>query len=190
MLLDFAPKTVFSRLYRGVCDVARIEHGTTPEVREKFITAVEGEFERGFCDLLEQGVPVARLHLDTLKLLQTSLVELKSHRSCLCCLMRTPEKVLSCKHALCDVCVQTFGIPSVSEKYTFTIHACPLCGAIEDDVFTFIPPTAGTRILTLDGGGGSWRSRAGDHKADIRKVLIFALASSRLFRLRLRYLCW
>lgn len=67
--------------------------------------------------------------------------------------MRTPEKVSSYKHALCDVYIQTFGRSSLCEKYTFAVQVGPLYGVPDEDtVFTFIPPTAGIRILTLDGG--------------------------------------
>lgn len=132
-----------------------IEYSIFPEVRGKFTNRVKSEFESMFHKLMfGEGTMAASLHWKTLKALQPALNELKSHRSCLCCLMRTPEKVLGCKHALCDVCIQTFGTPSISEKSTFILQSCPFCGAIDEDaVFNFIPPTAGIRILSLDGGG-------------------------------------
>lgn len=132
-----------------------IEYTIHREVQKKFVACVKDEFISMFRALVsDEGTTAASLHRDTLKTHHTSLAELKSHRACLCCLMRSPEKVLGCGHALCDVCIQTFGIPSISEKYTFSMQSCPLCGIADNDaVFTFIPPSAGIRVLSLDGGG-------------------------------------
>ncbi|KAL1629898.1 hypothetical protein SLS56_005168 [Neofusicoccum ribis] len=48
----------------------------------------------------------------------------------------------------------TFGTPSRSEKYTFSLESCLLCGESDSSaLFSFVPPTAGIRILSLDGGG-------------------------------------
>lgn len=86
--------------------------------------------------------------------MHSSLGKLKSHKTCLCCAIRMPEKVLSCGHAYCDICIQIFGTPSMTEKNTFSLHSCVLCGGNDAAAtFSFIPPTAGIRILTLDGGG-------------------------------------
>jgi hypothetical protein len=68
--------------------------------------------------------------------------------------MRMPEKVLTCGHALCDPCIKIFGTRSLSEKNTYEVPACILCGVnYQNAVFRFVPPTAGIRMLTVDGGG-------------------------------------
>ena len=64
-----------------------------------------------------------------------------------------PEKVLPCGHALCDVCIKICGSRAIAEKNTFKIKSCVICGASNPSTFSFIPPTAGVRILSLDGGG-------------------------------------
>ena len=65
-----------------------------------------------------------------------------------------PEKVLSCGHALCDTCIQIYGRRSASEKNTYDLTTCMLCGtSCENSTFRYVPPTAGIRVLSLDGGG-------------------------------------
>lgn len=65
-----------------------------------------------------------------------------------------PEKVLTCGHALCDTCVRVFSHRSKTNKYTYTVTECTICGVIQRDaVFHYILPTAGIRVLSIDGGG-------------------------------------
>ncbi len=65
-----------------------------------------------------------------------------------------PEKVLTCGHALCDICLKIFGLRSHSEKYTYSLSCCLLCGTRNHRPdFQLMPPTAGPRVLSLDGGG-------------------------------------
>lgn len=74
--------------------------------------------------------------------------------TCLSCLLRQPEKRLQCGHALCDTCVRTFGSSVSNGLHVFGFDTCPLCGCQHSrGNFELIPPTAGIRILTLDGGG-------------------------------------
>ncbi|KAI9861482.1 MAG: hypothetical protein M1824_002374 [Vezdaea acicularis] len=78
-----------------------------------------------------------------------------SHSSCLCCLMGSPEHSLPCGHILCTACVKNFGRPV--SKTIVEIAACPLEHEVSewDPTYTISikPPSAGVRILTLDGGG-------------------------------------
>ncbi|KAH9873410.1 hypothetical protein IAQ61_004033, partial [Plenodomus lingam] len=65
-----------------------------------------------------------------------------------------PEKVLVCGHALCDTCIRIFGIRSRSDGNQYTLPECILCGVnYRSSTFRFVPPTAGIRILSVDGGG-------------------------------------
>lgn len=65
-----------------------------------------------------------------------------------------PEKVLVCGHALCDPCIRIFGARSRSERNTFELKECVLCGVnYQSSKFHFVPPTAGIRMLSVDGGG-------------------------------------
>ncbi|KAH7033977.1 acyl transferase/acyl hydrolase/lysophospholipase [Macrophomina phaseolina] len=153
---DFDPDAVFARLYRGACELAMLEYTIHSDVRQKFLKSVQQEFIQAFSSLVGNGKRSSSraLHTSRLKAIHPSLRDLKSHKTCLCCVIRTPEKVLSCGHAYCDVCVQMFGVPSMTEKNTFSLHECVLCGESNAvATFSFIPPTAGIRILTLDGGG-------------------------------------
>ncbi len=77
---------------------------------------------------------------------------LRSNSTCLSCLRRRPEHTLTCGHALCDICVQLFGSVKPSVGYQYHVQSCPLCGA-GSLLVTLKPPTAGIRILAIDGGG-------------------------------------
>lgn len=78
----------------------------------------------------------------------------KTNKTCLGCLPRSPEKVLTCGHALCDVCVQYFGSRCSEARDAYCLDKCMLCGMNNERTFLLVlPPTAGIRILSLDGGG-------------------------------------
>mgnify|MGYP002717538389 CR=1 FL=1 len=155
-LLVFPHAAVFSELYCDACKTAISNYTVHGAVQVKFLSAIRQEFESVFDELDAASQPSAAssVHVKRLQKLHGQLASLKSHKSCFCCLMRMPEKVLGCGHALCDVCIKVFGTPSNSEKYSYTVTECVLCGAPhEGSSFRFVPPTAGVRILSLDGGG-------------------------------------
>lgn len=65
-----------------------------------------------------------------------------------------PEKVIVCGYALCDPCIKIFGHRSPSEKNTYELSECLLYGvSYANSIFRYVPPTAGIRVLSLDGGG-------------------------------------
>lgn len=78
---------------------------------------------------------------------------LRTNRCCLFCLVHRPEYMLPCRHAICDACVRRFGTPQHDEEHCFKVSRCLLCQATCDLRFRLKPPTAGARILSIDGGG-------------------------------------
>ena len=125
------------------------------DLHEGMFAALESQLEALYEDLLGRACADAcELHLRQLGELRPYLSKVRTHKTCLSCVTRTPEKVLSCGHALCDACVRCFGQRCKDDKYTFAILMCPLCGIRNDRASVQLePPTAGIRILSLDGGG-------------------------------------
>ena len=73
---------------------------------------------------------------------------------CVTCLMKPPQHPMSCGHAVCDDCVPRFGRRRCTQEYSYLLTICPLCGArVTDQHIVLKPPTAGLRILNIDGGG-------------------------------------
>jgi hypothetical protein len=111
------------------------------------------EFNSIFAQLSRTNT-ASQVHEGVLSTHYLRLVSLKSHRSCFYCFTQMPEKVLTCGHALCNICIRIFGVRSRSERNTYELGKCKLCSiVVEDSLFRFIPPTAGIRMLTVDGGG-------------------------------------
>jgi hypothetical protein len=95
-------------------------------------------------------------HLQCLETLWPHLAELITLRKCLCCFMFSAEKVLECGHAICNACIRRFGQKSSEGRHSFQILSCILCGFLQPRdkaLFRLTPPTAGLRVLCLDGGG-------------------------------------
>lgn len=115
--------------------------------------AILTEFKEVYRDY--QSIKSAsKTHRKTLQRLQPHLVHFKSNRSCFCCFLQMPEKVMVCGHALCDTCIKIYGRRSHTEKNTYELTECLLCGVTyAKAIFHFVPPTAGIRVLTIDGGG-------------------------------------
>ncbi|KAK4197062.1 putative patatin-like phospholipase [Triangularia verruculosa] len=82
-------------------------------------------------------------------------LHLFSNKTCLSCLLSSPDHVLPCGHAYCPRCIQELSTPSQLKECAFDMHFCILCDKYFDPhpTIQFKPRCAGVRILTLDGGG-------------------------------------
>ena len=82
-----------------------------------------------------------------------SLVQ--SHSVCLCCLFERPEHVLPCGHILCTACVKSYG--KAKSNTLVEIPDCPIeaatPGRVKPCTVYLRPESAGSRVLSLDGGG-------------------------------------
>lgn len=107
--------------------------------------------------LPQNYTPAAHMH--SLHELGPWLGKIKTQRTCLSCLWRTPQHVLPCKHILCHECAVQFDLNDRKDLAQLWIASCPFgCSSPEYSLNwpwkTFIkPPSAGVRVLTLDGGG-------------------------------------
>ncbi|OCL03051.1 FabD/lysophospholipase-like protein [Glonium stellatum] len=125
-------------------------------VQEKFVSAILKDMQSLFAEIVMQTSTqnASLLHMQRLTSAQPQFALFKSHKLCFYCLMRMPKKVFDCSHAVCDVCIKTFAKKSMLEKHVFTLSSCLLCGVRNaTSTFRFIPPTAGIRVLCIDGGG-------------------------------------
>ncbi|KAK3616763.1 hypothetical protein LTR22_026959 [Elasticomyces elasticus] len=113
------------------------------------------EFVRGWTRMQKERVSAATLHHQRLQepLTNAHWAKLRSNLFCSICILRRPEHVLKCRHAICDHCARTFGEPRATEEYTYIFRVCVTCGAGTDLLVRLKPPTAGIRILSVDGGG-------------------------------------
>jgi hypothetical protein len=152
--VDFVPDYLFNELYVAPCRAAIASYTPHPDIQSKFISAVLTEFRLIYAQYNNGTNSASQTHLAMLTTHHRHLADIKSHRSCFCCFMRMPEKVLACGHAFCDSCIKIFGRRSLLERNTHEFPQCVLCGVYcKDSVYRFVPPTAGIRMLTIDGGG-------------------------------------
>lgn len=111
--------------------------------------------QKQFCFLHSRLLPrqrdAAGVHRENLRTF-TKWELLKSNLTCLHCMRRRPEHTLSCAHTICDTCLRIFGKPTSARGYRFSIRSCILCGWGRV-IAGYKPPTAGIRILSIDGGG-------------------------------------
>jgi len=117
----------------------------------KAISQLQKQFVKSLSQL-EGNVTSAELHLATLRKHHQILRKLRSDITCLSCLFQRSERCFSCGHTLCEKCIQALGKQS-DEPYKYIFKECPLCGLPCNLNFALKPPTAGVRVLSIDGGG-------------------------------------
>lgn len=116
---------------------------------------IEGTFCKLFGDLNRRTVNTS-VDLHRLLLFKSSLdwLSLRSDDTCLVCLRRRPQYRLPCGHCICENCVRVFGARNEHDPWLFEVDSCFFCGlTTSGTVVKTLPPTAGIRVLTLDGGG-------------------------------------
>ena len=128
------------------------------EVALSDITASEAvQRMRGLVQLMykrtvARGLPTSAYHWKNLRLRRLRWTDISSGRTCLVCIRRRPECVLSCAHTICEVCIQIFGSRVQGTPYRFEVKDCVMCG-LGTISKTLMPPTAAPRLLAIDGGG-------------------------------------
>lgn len=81
-------------------------------------------------------------------------LSIRSDDTCFTCLRRRQQYNLPCGHCICENCVRVFGRRSHEDPWLFDVDSCFFCGITTSGVVVkILPPTAGIRVLTLDGGG-------------------------------------
>lgn len=146
---------VFDRLYRKNCMMAINNAIVQKDGRASFLLNLSERLQLDYQQLktCAKTRPTTQ-HMERLNDIQKYLKSIRSHKTCLSCLLRAPEKVFSCGHAICDLCVRTFGQTNPECKDEFSFPNCMLCGEQNHKpVISLIPATAGVRLLSLDGGG-------------------------------------
>lgn len=127
------------------------------QVTAKFLRDVKTQFRDLFAKVLD-GQSVLELHRARLRevarSLQSCSESFKNRSYCSCCLMRAREKALDCGHTLCRDCIVTFGHSTPHNRHRYLISRCLICQeTVNVPLYRCIPPTAGMRVLSLDGGG-------------------------------------
>ena len=141
---DFQPGHEFDKLY--LTTVAKLDksesHGRfTTRIRRRYIELAS---ER-------QGGSSARLHVELLAQFRSAWRDCNSHETCLVCLAQRPSHPLSCGHTLCDPCVIVCGTNSTASNWNVQVETCPLCNISNDKSTSLRPPTAGIRVLAIEG---------------------------------------
>lgn len=141
-------------LYRTVVKAAFKRHlSRNVEVGPDHVDAVARAF-RDF-DNRTGREDIAASQLRTLQFGEASFIciELRSNRICLYCMASLPEHSLTCGHIICDNCLRIFGSEILNVEHHLNLRYCILC---TDNTFVQARlklPTAGVRMLTVDGGG-------------------------------------
>lgn len=158
LTLDFAPELIFDSLYAEKCldGIGRFMTEQNPTdpfcfTPADWVIRIRNYFRSRFKGLANKA-PLT-VHRAAFHSLRKYILLAVSYTECFTCLLRTPEHLLDCGHSICDTCVVIHSAGTGTCPYEYVIKDCLLCGARVSNVINLQPPTAGYRILSLDGGG-------------------------------------
>ncbi|KAK5163302.1 hypothetical protein LTR04_002627 [Oleoguttula sp. CCFEE 6159] len=149
----FEPRSVFQTVYKSACRDALKQVFDVESFVDYQCRRIENNFSSQFQYLETGHATSAELHWSNVRSKGNIWTTSKCNKSCLYCLLRSPEHVLDCGHAICDTCVRIFGKAMIGMEHHFSIDRCLLCvsrGSLEAKLK---PPTSGVRLLSIDGGG-------------------------------------
>lgn len=150
----FNPSIVFRNLYRQSCILGIQDYATSQHLDDDLIGAdIEANIISMFSHMKYGGQSAAAVRRRSLERNIQYWSLLKHTSICLTCLQRNLEHYLDCGHAICDVCVVIFGVPTKGAEYRYNLAACPLCQKEIQFQARLLPPTCRVRFLGIDGGG-------------------------------------
>ncbi|KAK5093232.1 hypothetical protein LTR70_004875 [Exophiala xenobiotica] len=119
-------------------------------------TEISRRFDELYTAVASSKSTAATKHLRNMRDNAKAWANMQSTMTCLCCLRAPPEHALACGHSLCEACLRLFSA-DVSTKSgacdQVRLETCVICGHQQGFVVKLKPPTAGIRILSIDGGG-------------------------------------
>ena len=150
----FKPSVVFGLLYQTHCEKAFSSVSPYQDISPSALcTRLRALFSQ-FCSKVdEETLTAVELHKINLQNIAINWATMYSTQLCLYCLFRKPEHILRCGHALCDSCTCRLGFKLSHMEYAYCISQCILCQSKGNLTIRLKPPTAGSRLLVLDGGG-------------------------------------
>jgi hypothetical protein len=152
--VSFPMPWLYEQLFEKLVLWAVQEQPWGPSERCQFLEKLKDQLVDNYAKIMSQSPEDARLfHKKTLRRFRSEFEKLRSNSVCLSCLLNIPETVLPCGHALCETCIRLWAPPDPETCYHYTLTSCPLCGSTKDRTVRLLPPTAGIRLLSLDGGG-------------------------------------
>ena len=151
-LIEYDPASVFNAIYRAPCLKALRASRDSLSLADCHDRCIKNNILAMFLTIRQKSQTSAELHRSNAGHQMEYWARLKSNETCLCCLRRKPEHVSTCGHALCDVCVEIYGNAVSCQEYCYELPTCILCKAGRLTA-KIKPPTAGVRILSIDGGG-------------------------------------
>lgn len=141
---------IYCSLYKSHCNKA-FQFSYGPQCSRYLDREVQTQCDRIF-EALEDGyTDAAQLHRGNAQRYSNFLRQVVTNTVCIWCLCRPPERHLSCGHSICDTCAALFGIHLPKSDSQVRIDC------LFDDggelLVNIKPPTAGVRIIGIDGGG-------------------------------------
>jgi hypothetical protein len=160
----FHPRDVFQELYKDACyhacrEAVLVDETSILVLPSGFVKLIEDAFLERFQKLESRAVTTsADLHHQLLLRFKSDWLTCRSDEDwdedCLICLRRTPQYTLPCGCCICENCVRVLGRRSQYDPWLFEVDSCFWCGLTTNGVVVkTLPPTAGVRVLTFDGGG-------------------------------------
>ena len=149
----FDPSEVYESLYEMVCLDAISSFSSEGDYVFDLNDYIKHHFTGFARRVLDKNCVSSHVRRDYLRESHLLWRSLQTNRTCLLCLCRAPEHVLSCGHSTCDACLKIFGIETSIYEYRFEIPSCLLCVDRGSVIGKTLPPTSGVRALTIDGGG-------------------------------------
>ncbi|KAH7393734.1 patatin-like phospholipase-like protein [Cadophora sp. MPI-SDFR-AT-0126] len=156
----FRPRDVFRLLYKDACiracrDGIHLQDPAILILPSGSIRMIEDSFSELFVTLSSRPSNKAvDLHHQFFLDLHHDWRAFQLDGTCLTCLRRTPRYRLPCGHCICLNCVRDFGILNEHDPWLLELESCIFCNiSTSGMVIKDLPPTAGLRLLTFDGGG-------------------------------------
>ena len=107
-----------------------------------------------FTNAVLKGKSSIGLRLASFELNSKPWTPIKSNLTCLFCLVSPPEPpVLPCGHCFCETCVLRCARNIPNLEFHFFLKKCFICQIAAGITVRIKPPTAGIRLLSIDGGG-------------------------------------
>jgi hypothetical protein len=135
------------------CLEAFKQHCSSTDLAHAHCLSVEHQMCELSRTLQREDTTSSHLRTEILKAHSPRWFPLRTNKTCLRCLRRRPEHPQPCGHSLCDACVMMLGRDNPGAEYCFNITTCFLCQSDMNFTARLKPPSAGVRILSIDGGG-------------------------------------